>query len=161
MEEAPSLVAHEAFVREPDCRLDELCPWPRRIPPVRVDEPVEQAGDCDRPLADVEGLRARVGEVDHDLLHRAERPGRCGEEAVEHGGRAVRLVDEQEATPRRPGERAFRDECRKGRRQQRVDRVAAVAKDARARVCRSRVACCNRAVHGQRVGRCPAVGEAR
>ena len=75
----------------------------------------------------MEHLRPGVAEVDDELLHLAEPRGRHAEEAVEDGRLAAGLVDEGEASSRRAGERAFRDEGRESRCEQCVDGIPTVA----------------------------------
>ena len=65
----------DAAAGELDRRLDELRPRQAAEAAMRLLEPGEEPGHGDRAQADVEDLRRGVGEVDHELLHLAERPG--------------------------------------------------------------------------------------
>ena len=151
VQERARLVAHEALPRERDRGLDEVAPLARREAPVGLLEPGEEPGHRDRALADVEHLRPRVAEVDDELLHLAEACGRDAEEAVEHGRLAARLVDEHEPAAGRAGQRPFGDERRERGGEERVDRVPALAQDARARLGGQRMTGCDRASHPERV----------
>ena len=137
-----------------DRRLDEVRPLARREALVDLLEPGEEAGHRDRAVADVEHLRPGVAEVDDELLHLAEPALGHPEEAVEHRRLAARLVDEREAAAGRARERPFGDERRERGCEERVDRVAAVAQDARAGLGGQRMAGCDRASHRGRVNRC-------
>ena len=101
MQRRALLVALEAARARARSRVDEIGPGSGREPTVHLLEPREQARDRDGALADVEDLRARVAEVDEELLHLAEAARRHAEEAVEHRRRAARLVHEREAAARR------------------------------------------------------------
>ena len=136
-----------------DRRLDEVAPLPRGEAAVDLLEPGEKPRNRDGALSDVEDLRPGVAEVDDELLHLAEPRGRHAEEAVEHGRLAAGLVDEREASSRRAGERAFGDEGREGRGEQRVDGISTLAQDARAGLGRQRMTGCDRASHPKRVNR--------
>ena len=129
-----------------DRRLDELRPRQAAEPALRLLEPGDEARHGDRALADMEDLRRRVAEVDHDLLHLAERARRRCEEAVEQ---ATLTVDpgEQEAASRRTGQGTLRHGCGKRGRNAGVDRVATLSEHARACLCGDPVSSCDRSLH--------------
>ena len=117
---------------------------------MRLLEPGDEAGHGDRALADVEDLRRGVAEVDHDLLHLAERPRGHGEEAIEHGRLAVE-PGEQEAAAGRAGQRPLGHSGRKRGYDAGVDRIAAVREHARACLGGEPIPSCDRALHEFRV----------
>src|SRR4029079_6972267 len=147
VEEHTLLVTLEAFARRGDRRLHEVSPFARREAAMELFETGEQPGHGDGPFADVEYLRPRVTEVDHELLHLTEPRRGHAEEAVEHRRRAVRLVHEREAAARGAGQRALGHERRESGGEERVDRIAALAQDARSRFCGQGMSRCDRASH--------------
>ena len=139
-----------------DRRLNELGPRNAPEAAVRLLEPRHEPGYRHRALADVEDLRRRVAEVDHDLLHLAERPRGCREEAIEH--RRLSLEPgKQEAAARRSGQGALGHCGRKRGYDAGVDRIAAVREHARTCLGGDPISGCDRALHELRVkmlGKC-------
>ena len=113
-------------------------------------EPGDEPGYRDGARPDVEDLRRGVAEVDHDLLHLAERLRGCGEEAIEHRRLAVE-PGEQEAAARRAGQGPLGHSRRKGGYDTGVDRIAAVREHARTCLGGDPVSGCDRALHELRV----------
>ena len=74
MEERLRLADVDAAAGELERGLEQLRPGHAAEAAVRRLEPGKQTGNRDRRLAHVEHLRRGVAEVDHDLLHLAERP---------------------------------------------------------------------------------------
>ena len=139
VEERARVVALETLPRERDRRLHEVGPVPCGKASVTLLEPRQQPRHRDGALPDVEHLRARVAEVDDQLLHLAEPGGRDAEEAVEHRRLAARSWTSAKPPPLRPGQRPFGDERGERRREERVDRVAALAQNTRPRLGRERM----------------------
>ena len=100
MEKALLVRLVEPGTGELDRRLDELGPRDAAESAMCLLEAGNEPGHGDGALADVEDLRRGVAEVDHDLLHLAERLRRRGEEAVEHGRLALEPREQKAATRR-------------------------------------------------------------
>ena len=133
-----------------DRRLNELGPRDAPEPAVRLLEPCHEPGYRHGALADVEDLRRRVAEVDHDLLHLAERLQGCGEEAIEH--RRLSLEPrEEEAAAGRAGQWPLGHSGRKRGYDAGIDRIAAVREHARTCLGGDPVSRCDRALHELRV----------
>ena len=155
--EEPLLVGGvEPGAGELDRRLNELGPRNAPEQAVRLLEPCHEPRHRDGARADVEDLRRRVAEVDHDLLHLAERPRRRCEEAIEHRRLAVE-PGEQEATARRAGQWPLGHSGRKRGYDACVDRIAAVREHARTCLGGDLIPGRDRALHELRVkmlGKC-------
>ncbi len=116
---------------------------------MRLLEAGEEARHGHGALADVVALR-RVAEVDREVLDLAERTGRRGHEAVEHGRLAVE-PGEQEAAAGGAGQGAFGDGRGKRGYDAGVDRVAALREDVCTGFGGDLVSSCDRSLHELRV----------
>ena len=90
----------------------------------------EEPWHGDRAVPDVEHLRARVLEIDDQLLHSSEAVSWNGEEAVEHRRLPRGLVHEEQAPTGRAGERPLGHESGESGREQRVHGIATVGQHA-------------------------------
>ena len=156
MEEALLVGGVEPGTGKLDRRLNELGPRNAPEQAVRLLEPCHEPGYRHGARADVEDLRRRVAEVDHDLLHLAERPRRCREEAIEHRRLALE-PGEQEAAARRAGQGPLGHSGRKRGYDAGIDRIAAVREHARTCLGGDPISRCDRALHELRVkmlGKC-------
>ncbi len=118
---------------------------------MRLREARDEAGDGDRGLADMEGLRPRVVEVDDHLLHLLGPPGGNGEEAVEQRRLTLGGVHEQEPAAGGTRQRALGDGSRERGRDARVDRIAATLEHGGAGLGGQRMPGGDRALHAERV----------
>ena len=139
-------------------RRREQLPRQPSHPCVGVDETLDEPRNGDRRLADVEELRRGIAEIDHDLVHRAARASRDRKEAIDGNRLPVGTSQEEEPTPRRPGQRAFGDKSGQGRRHHGVHRRPSLAQGPGSCLDGMTAPSCNRASHARSLRRCSELG---
>ena len=144
----------DALTCERERRRGEHLPREPSHAGVGVDKTVNEPRNGDRRLADVEELRRGIAEIDHDLVHRAARARRDGEEAIDGNRLPVGASQEEEPTPRRPGQRPLGDEAGEGGRHDGVDRRSSLAQGPGSRLDGMTAPSRNRASHARSLRRC-------